>query len=146
MDDALLVRGFERFGNLTRDPRSFNHRNRTVAQPIGQRRALDELENQELGVAALLDAVDARDVRMVERREQFRFPLEPRDSVRIVRDRLRQRLDRHVPPELGVAGAIDLAHTSGTQRRRDDVRPDSMSRAETHASGVIVCATRPASF
>ena len=36
----------------------------------------------------------------------------------------RQDLDRDVPAELAVAGAIDLAHAAGAERRQDRVRPD----------------------
>ena len=36
----------------------------------------------------------------------------------------RQDLDRDVPPQLGVARAIDLAHAAGAERRDDRVRAE----------------------
>ena len=47
---------------------------------------------------------------MVQRGEDFSFTLEASQALRIVRERLRQDLERHVPVELGVPGSIHLSH------------------------------------
>ena len=44
--------------------------------------------------SASLEAVDRRDVRMVERREHFRFALKASQPLRVAGDRVRQDLDR----------------------------------------------------
>jgi hypothetical protein len=41
MDDALLVRGFGRLGDLPRDRERFARQNRALGDAISQRRALD---------------------------------------------------------------------------------------------------------
>ena len=64
----------------------------------------------------MLDAVDRRDVRMVQRRENARFPFEPREASRIVRQCARQKLDGDLTPELRVPRAVDLAHAAGAER------------------------------
>ena len=46
MDDALLVRRLERFGDLPRDRQRLIERNRSARDPIGERRALDQLHDQ----------------------------------------------------------------------------------------------------
>ena len=46
MDDAGLVRGFQRLGNLARDWQGFVERHRPLRDAVGQRRALDQLEDQ----------------------------------------------------------------------------------------------------
>ena len=66
---------------------------------------------------ALLEAVDRRDVRMIERGEQraLRARSARRRSGSAAND-ARQDLDRDVAPELRVARAIDLAHAAGAER------------------------------
>ena len=48
MDDALLVRGFERLGDLARERQRLLDRQRAAPQPLGQRLSLDQLHDQEL--------------------------------------------------------------------------------------------------
>ena len=69
MDDALLVRRFERVGDLPRDgQRLADRRCGPVAMPIGERVAVDELEDQRGRAVHVLEAVDRADVRMIQRR------------------------------------------------------------------------------
>ena len=42
MDDALLVRRLERFGDLPRDRQCLIDRNRALRDPVGERRPLDQ--------------------------------------------------------------------------------------------------------
>ena len=51
--------------------------------------ALDQLHHQRADAVGFLEAVDVRDVRMVERGERLRFALEPRQPLGIVRKRRR---------------------------------------------------------
>ena len=60
MDDALLVRGFEGLGDLTRDRQGFVQRNRPTSDPIGQRVALDQFEDERVGLTAVLEPIDRR--------------------------------------------------------------------------------------
>ena len=46
MDDAALVRGVQRLGELSRDRERFAHRNRAWCDPIRQREPLDQLEDE----------------------------------------------------------------------------------------------------
>ena len=57
MDDAVLVRGFERVGDLPRNGKRFVERDGAVRDAIGQRRTVDQLEDE--GACDLFDAVDA---------------------------------------------------------------------------------------
>ena len=85
MDDPLLVRGFERLGNLRRDRQRLTDRDRRGRDPIGERRAIDQLHDQCVQRRpALFEAIDLRDVRMIEDGEQLRFATEPREAVGIV--------------------------------------------------------------
>ena len=50
MDDALLVRALERVGDLPRDRQRVVERDRSLCDPIRQRRTLDELEDERVRV------------------------------------------------------------------------------------------------
>ncbi len=49
MDDALLVCGFEGFGDLFRDRQRFIERDRALRNPIGERRAFHQLHDERDG-------------------------------------------------------------------------------------------------
>ena len=53
---------------------------------------------------------------MRQRRHRLRLALEPRQRRRILRQRLGQDFDGDVAIQLGVAGAVDLAHAAGAER------------------------------
>jgi hypothetical protein len=83
--------------------------------------ALDQFHDQGLHAARFLQAVNLRDVRMVQRGEGLRLAFESGEALRILCERLRQHLDRHLAPEGGVSGAIDLAHSTGAEGGEDFV-------------------------
>ncbi len=63
-------------------------------------------------VAALLQAVDAGDVGMVQRREDSGFTVKPGQAFRIIGEDVREDFEGHVPAELRVPGAIHLTHAA----------------------------------
>jgi len=67
---------------------------------------------------------------MVQRGERLRLPREARHAIRIARKGGRQELQRDVAIQLGVARPIDLAHTPGTERGEDLVRPEHRSHSQ----------------
>jgi hypothetical protein len=69
---------------------------------------------------------------MVERGQNFGFALEARESFRIARQRRRQDLDRYLPVQFGVFGAIHLAHAAHAQQREDFVMTDFVASRERH--------------
>ena len=58
-------------------------------------RALDQLHHEGGRCPRSLQAIDRRDVRMIQRRQHFGFALEPRQPLRFGCDRVRQHLDRN---------------------------------------------------
>jgi hypothetical protein len=66
MDDPRLVRRFESLGDLLRNRERVLERDRSLRDPIGERRAFDELEHQRVNTTGIFETVDAADVRMVE--------------------------------------------------------------------------------
>ncbi|HEY7698078.1 MAG TPA: hypothetical protein VIE88_06650 [Vicinamibacteria bacterium] len=71
-----------------------------------------------------LGAVYRRDVRRIERREKPRLALEPRETLRVLREVLGKDLDRHFAPEPRVFGAIHLPHATAPEWRQDRVVPE----------------------
>ena len=126
------MRGFERIGDLPGNRHRLVDRERAIGQPIGERDAVDELENQERRGAVFLDAVDAADVGMVQRREQLRFTRKTRVAFRIPREQRGQGLDRDLAAKPGVAAAIDLAHAALPKRAHDVIGSDPGTRFERH--------------
>ena len=72
MDDALLVRGFERFGDLLRDRQRLVDRDRPArdALPTGPRPRRVPSRGASMP-SRFFQPVDRGDVRMVQRREHF---------------------------------------------------------------------------
>ena len=117
MDDALLVGALEGLGYLLRDDDCLVERQRPALQSLAEVLAFHQLQHQEQLSARLLEAMDRRDVRVVERREQLRLAAEAGQPLGILRHLGGQHLEGHLAPELRVRGAVDLAHTAGPEGR-----------------------------
>ena len=115
MDDPLLVRGFERVGDLLRDRQRLIERNRAARNALRQVVALDEFHHERWTPLRLFEPVDGGDVRMVQRGEDFRFALKTREPIRVRRERGRQDLDRDLAIQLRV-GAPDRPAPSRPRR------------------------------
>ena len=122
MDDALLVRRLERVPDLPGDGQSLVDRHRPDREPLGERLPFDELEHESFDAVGFHEPVDRADVRMVERGQKLGFPLEPRQPLGVLRDRLGKDFDRKVPVQLGVPRPVNLPHPSRAERRRGSRR------------------------
>ena len=59
--------------------------------------------------------------------EKLRFALESRETLLVLGERCRQDLDRHLALELGVGGAIDLAHAALAELGGDLVGAEALA-------------------
>ena len=66
-------------------------------------------------------------VGMVQRGQDFDFPLRPSKTIRIFGKRLRQDLQRHLPVQLGIGGLIDLPHAPLADQGGDVVVAESVT-------------------
>ena len=147
MDDAGFVGGFERLGDLARDGRRLLERKRAVGQAFFEGGAFHQLQDESRDALLLGDAVDPGDVRMIEGREDVRLALEAGTPVGVARDRVRQDLERHLPLQLQVAGAIDLAHSARPERCQNLIWAKRGAGVERHRRGAIIGApARSAQF
>src|SRR5262245_59893851 len=117
MDDALLVSGFERGGDLSRDRQRLDRWHPAARDALGERLAFDELEHERALTAAvrtraLLESIDRADVRMIERCECLRFALEASQPLGIGGEGRGQNLESDIPLESGVSSSIHLTHAA----------------------------------
>jgi len=89
------MRGLEGIGNLARDRQRLIERQRPLCDPVGQRRALDELHDERADRqagnrrrVALLETVRVCDVGVIERGKDLCFALEPRETIGLARQRV----------------------------------------------------------
>ena len=125
VDDPLLVRGLERLGDLFRDRQRIFNRDRAAIDALRQVLPLDQLHHECVQTSRSLDRVDRGYMWMVEGCEGPRLALESRKAVGVGRERVRQDLDRHLPPERRVRRPIDLAHTARADLAGDFVDAES---------------------
>ena len=102
MDHTGFMRGFQSLGDLLCNRQRLIHRDRPLGDPVSQGRPFHQLQDEGSGLVALLDAVDLRDVRMVEGRQDLRFPLEPGQAIRVGGEGVRRNLQGDIAVELGV--------------------------------------------
>ena len=84
MDDPLLVRGLEGVRNLPRDRQRLGNRNGAAADDAERSSPSTSSITSALGPTAswsILDAVDLRDVRVVQRRQRLRLAGEAGQAV-----------------------------------------------------------------
>lgn len=100
----------------------------SLGDALGERRPLYELQNESPRAVLLFQPVDGGNVRMVQRREHPRLALEPRHALTILGEGFGQDLERHLPVQLGVGGAIDLPHPAGANFLAELVMSDPVRR------------------
>ena len=137
MNDALLVRRLERVGDLLRDGKRLVDRKRPSRDTLREIVALHQFHDEGLCAVGFLDAVDARDVRMVERSQHFGFALKTREPVAIGGERGRQDLDRDLALEPGVGRPKHLPHPSFADLRSDFVDAETAARRERQGGLII---------
>ena len=135
MDDALVVRALECLGDLDRDGHRFVERDRPLGNAIGQGWSFDQFHDQRAHLqvgAGSFQAKHLRDVGMIERGQRLGFPLKPREAFGIEGERVGQYLDCDRPAQVGVYGAINLAHAADAKRAGDFEGADARTDGQGH--------------
>jgi hypothetical protein len=86
VDDVQLVRSFESFRNLPGDRQRLLERDGALGDAVSKGDTLHHLHDESLETVALFEAVDVRDVGMIECGESLRLTLEAGDSLAIGRE------------------------------------------------------------
>ena len=98
--------------------------------------ALHQLHYERGGSVRSFDAVDLRDVRMVQRGERLGLAVEARQALRIGGDRLGQDFDGDRSAKVRIRGAIHLAHAAFAHLVTDPVRTDLLAGLHVHGYGL----------
>jgi len=91
------------------------HRAADRPEVVAEVLAFEQLGDGEGDISLPAEVVDLEDARVREPGHRLGFTFEPREPVWIARHRLGQHLDRDIPVELAVPGAVDLTHAARTQ-------------------------------
>ena len=144
MDDVLVVRSFERLGNLSSQFKSLFNRQRTSRQPVRERLAINQLHDEELRAALLVESVDGSDVWVIERGQELRLTVEAGHAVRPLRHVLWEDLDCDLSLELRVLrpGKPPPSRPSregrGSRRRRGGFRRRGASLYLSWDAGILL--------
>ena len=131
MNHAIFMGVFEGRGELLCERESFGERDGAFGNPVGQRGAGNQFEDQ----GALFHAVDCADVRVIESGEDLCLASEARQAVRVLGEGIGQYFDGDVAVKFGVAGAVDGAHAAFADLGGDTVVGDLLLGA--HENGAI---------
>ena len=145
MDDPSFVRRFEGFRDLLRDRQRVGERHGAASDPLREFLALDQFHDDECRSAPVrpvprvlpLQPIDVRDVRMVQRREQFGFPLESHEAIGVAGHRGGQHFDRDLTLQAGVGGAVNLSHAADPEGGHDRVRAEASAGGQRHVGRIL---------
>ena len=105
---------------------------RTGGEQVAQRPAFEELHDDEQPALVRAELVNGEHVGVRQRSDRAGLVLESCPAIRIARDAGRQDFDRDLAMELGVARAVDLAHSSLTEQADDFIRTETGGRLKRH--------------
>ena len=114
VQDAARVRGGERVADRDGDAEELIERQSSRREDLGQRAPFDQLHRDHRDVVHVLDAVEHHDVGVCEGGNRAGFSFEADSKLRPRHPVGRDQLQGHQAAESRIAGAIHLAHASGT--------------------------------
>ena len=99
--------------------------------------ALDQLHHQRANTARFFEAVNVRDIRMVQGRERLGFAGEPGQSVGVAGECVWQDFEGDVTIQLRVARAVDHPHPALADLRDDFIDAEAGAGCESHVLWII---------
>jgi len=112
VDDAFVMRGSYCFCDLLGKSQGLGEGQRASFQAIGQGDALHQLHHQAIDTAGFFQAVNGRDVRVVQGGQSASLAAEARQPFRVACELTRQSLDGDVSAEFAIVRPIYLAHAA----------------------------------
>ena len=95
--------------------------------PLLQRLAIDQFQDQAADAVRFFDTVDRPDVRVIQCGQHSRLAFEARAPLGVGRERGRKEFDRHFAPKRLVVGAVDLAHATNSDQGADRIDPEAFA-------------------
>ncbi len=139
MHDPRGVRLREPLGELRREVEDPARRQRPLLEDLAERAPEDELHREVRRPVRRAHLVDGDDGRVVERGGGARLLLEAAEAVRVLRELLRQQLERDLAPEPRVLRAEDLSHPAGAEWAEDLVRAEARAWRGHHPRPTGLC-------
>ena len=138
MNDTGRVGGSERIGNLSGVLHCVIQRQAVAVTCQLQSSSGNVLRRDEANVVLFKDVVDRNDVGMIQPRGCLRFEQEPSLAVGISNLLRRQSFQSDDAVKPGVAGVVDLAHSSRSQKGKYFVWADVNPCGEGHKRALIL--------
>ena len=138
VDDRLLVRRFEAFGDLDEKQDGLVDRDRSAGDSIRQRLAFDQLHRQEPLAIGLLEPIERGDICVIQLREQLRLTLEPIQTFFVAGELFGKDFDGDVASEFRVTSTINLAHATCSDGLDDFVGTELGSCSKGHGDCPLV--------
>ncbi len=132
MDDAGGMRPRQPVGELPRQIGRDWRAERSPAQQVEERLALDQLHRDVADAVVLPDVVHDHDVGVIEAGSESRFALEALAAIEIPRQIGRQGLEGDDSTESGIASAIHLPHAATSDRAQDLVDANPFTGVKGH--------------
>ena len=132
MDDAAIVRRFERLRDLADDRQQLLERHGADGDPLGKGLARNQLHLDDAPVVEIPEPEQRGDVRVIEGGQHTRFALEAREPVGIGRQGVVQHLEGDFAPEPQVFGSKHLSHAARAEHVEQTVPSDRRSRNHCH--------------
>ena len=143
MNHPRLVRGLQRVSDLLRNRQRVFDWYRALRDTVGERRALDQLQDKRMRALGFFDAVDGGDIRVVEAGENLRLAPKPGKAVRVIGEGVREDLQGDLTVELGVSRLPDLPHAALADEGGDIIVPEAGAGTERHTgperTGQLYC-------
>src|SRR5271157_3649167 len=131
MDDARLMRGVQRLGDVNSQRQQQFRFQRTAADAMPQRHSIEEFHRNERPAALLVNVVDGADVGMVQRRGGASFAPEALQRLPVVSQIVGKELEGDEAAKTGVLGLIHHTHPAATELLDDAVVRDGCADHET---------------
>src|SRR5262245_40802136 len=119
MHDRFFMRVLERLRDLQRSSQHLLDRQGACLYSILQCFAVNIFEDEGEPASRFLEAVNRRNVWMIERREDLGFTPESCEPFVVLHKHVGKNFECDISPELGIAGSIDLSHSTGPERPDD---------------------------
>jgi hypothetical protein len=121
VDDAALVGGVERIGDLDAVFHQGREFDRLSADLLIQRLAFEQLHGHELLAVVVADLVNGADVAMVQGRSSSCFALKSLERLGFVLKIFREEFEGDVTAEVDVLSFVDNAHPAAAEAADDAV-------------------------
>ena len=115
MDDALLVRSVQGVRNLNGQFQRLLKGERLRPDHVLQCLSFQQFHGDELPAVGFVNLVNRADVGMVQGACRARLALESFERLRIARQLVRKKFQRHVAAKLGVFGFVNDTHTTAAE-------------------------------